>query len=235
MKIEKVIDTVMALSFCLITACSSNKAVEKSTEVPMAPIAPKLLPYSIQPGDQLDIKFFYNPELNETVTVRPDGMISLQLVDEVKAAGLRPSELDELLTDKYGKELRKPVLSVIVRTFAGYRIFVGGEVNRPGLFTLAPGMDPAQAVFQAGGLRETADPGSAIVIRKGAENKPVPIRLDLADYMEGESKAPYFQLQPNDIVYVPKSYIAKANKFVNQYIEEVAVPWLLAGLFVRTS
>ena len=104
MKIEKVIGMVMALIFCLITACSSNKAVEKSTVVPMTPVAPKLLPYSIQPGDQLDIKFFYNPELNETVTVRPDGMISLQLVDEVKTAGLKPSELDELLTKKYEKD-----------------------------------------------------------------------------------------------------------------------------------
>ena len=113
MKIEKVIGMVMALIFCLITACSSNKAVEKSTEVPMTPVAPKLLPYSIQPGDQLDIKFFYNPELNETVFVRPDGKISLQLIDEVLAAGLTASQLDVVVTEQYAKYLENYSISVI--------------------------------------------------------------------------------------------------------------------------
>jgi hypothetical protein len=82
-------------------------------------------------------------------------------------------------------------------------------------------MDPVQAVFQAGGLRETAKPEAAIIIRKGPDNKPVPVRLDLEDYMNGNGEEPFFELQPNDIVYVPKSYIAKANKFVNQYIEQL--------------
>ncbi|UCG07848.1 MAG: polysaccharide biosynthesis/export family protein [Desulfobacterales bacterium] len=219
MKIEKAIGTVMAVIFCLITACSSNKAVEKSTGVPMTPVAPKLLPYSIQPGDQLDIKFFYNPELNETVTVRPDGMITLQLIDDVKVAGLSPSELDALLTKEYSKDLRKPVLSVIVRTFTAQRVFVGGEVVQPGLVQLAPGMHPVQAVFQAGGFRETAKPEAAIVIRKGEGNKPIPVLLDLNDAMYGVGQGASFELQPDDIVYIPKSTIAKVNKWVDEYIQ----------------
>ena len=57
--------------------------------------------YYLQPGDNLDIKFFYNPELNENVTVRPDGKISLQLIEEIRAAGLTPAQLDDLLTEQY--------------------------------------------------------------------------------------------------------------------------------------
>ena len=77
--------------------------------------------YRIQVGDQLDIKFFYNPELNEQVTVRPDGRISLQLVHEIMVAGLTPSELTDLLTKKYAPELKKPEITVIVRSFGAHK------------------------------------------------------------------------------------------------------------------
>ena len=219
MKIEKTVNTLMGLIFCLITACSTTPAVEKKVDLPMTPPAPTLQSYAIQPGDELDIKFFYNPELNETVVVRPDGMITLQLIDDVKVAGMSPSEVDAILTKKYSKDLRKPVLSVITRTFTAQRVFVGGEVVQPGLVSLAPGMHPVQAVFQAGGFRETAKPEAAIVIRKGEGNKPIPVLLDLNGAMYGVGQGASFELQPDDIVYVPKSTIAKVNKWVDEYIQ----------------
>jgi protein involved in polysaccharide export with SLBB domain len=238
MNIEKGVILLAVLVIGLNTACSSNVGMEKKSETPdvnvemknMSSIvqpnetalpAPRLQPYRIQPGDELDIKFFYNPELNEVVIVRPDGMISLQLVDDVKVADLEPAELDNILTEKYSKELREPVITVIVRTFSRQRVFVGGEVLRPGLITLAPGMDPVQAVMQAGGLRETASPQNAIVIRKGADSRPVPIRFDLNSYMMGNSETAEFQLQPDDVVFVPKSSIAQLNKFVDEVIRGV--------------
>jgi protein involved in polysaccharide export with SLBB domain len=238
MKIKKGLILLMASVFCISTACSSNVGMEKKTDTSEVNVerknmsssieleekalpAPRLQPYRIQPGDELDIKFFYNPELNEVVTVRPDGMISLQLIDEVKVADLKPAELDNILTQKYSKELRKPVVTVIVRTFSRQRVFVGGEVLRPGLITLAPGMDPVQAVMLAGGLRETASPASAIVIRKGADNRPVPIRFDLNSHMKGINETAEFQLQPDDVVFVPKSSIAQLNKFVDEVIRGV--------------
>jgi len=212
---------LIVVTLCLFLACSSNKAIEKKTELPMVIAAAKPVPYKIEPGDSLEIKLFYNPELNEIVTVRPDGKIALQLIDEVKVSGLTPADLDELLTNKYKKELRKPVLTVLVRTFTAQRVFVGGEVARPGLITLAPGLSPIQAIFQAGGIRDTAQLKETILIRKGQNNQPIPIRLDLAAAMAGSGPGANFQLQPNDIVYVPKSAIAKANLWVSQYIQQL--------------
>jgi protein involved in polysaccharide export with SLBB domain len=177
--------------------------------------------YLIQAGDELDIKFFYNPELNERVTVRPDGMISLQLVDEVRASGLKPSELNQKLTELYSKELRKPKVTVIVRTFNAQRVYVGGEVTREGLLTLPAGMTALQAVFQAGGFRDTAQPSETLVIRKGEDNRPVPMLVDLSKAYEGDPSNGDVTLHPDDIVYVPKSAIAKANQFVDQYIEKL--------------
>jgi polysaccharide export outer membrane protein len=203
----------------MVVGCASQSSNVKEVE-PLAPaqIQPqKPFVYTIAPGDQLDIKFFFNPELNETIRVRPDGMISLQLIDEIQAAGLQPTELDQKLTDLYSRELRKPVLTVIVRSFTRQRIYVGGEVNTPGLIDLTGGLTVLQAVFQSAGFKESADPAETLVIRKGANDKPVPIRIDLSAVMDAGGGSD-FQLQPDDIVYVPKSAIANANKFIDQYI-----------------
>ena len=185
------------------------------------PTKPQASPeYRIQPGDQMDVKFFFNPELNEVVFVRPDGKISLQLVDDVQAAGLTPVELDTVLTEKYGKELRKPVISVIVKGFKGQRVYVGGEVVRGGLIELTPGMTALQAIMQAESILNTAKLDGVIVIRKGPDNQPVPMRVDLAKAIDGDPSED-IQLQPYDIVYVPKTWIAKANLFVKQYIADL--------------
>ena len=210
--------TIAALLIAGLISCATQNAAVKDVQ-PLAPAQTQApLVYIIQPGDELDIKFFYNPELNETVTVRPDGKISLQLIDEIHAAGLKPAELDNKLTELYSKELRKPVLTVIVRSFTRQRVFVGGEVEEPGLIELPAGMTALQAVFQSGGFKETAEPGETLIIRKGENDKPIPLRIDLAAVMDADGTGADFQLQPDDIVYVPKSGIANANKFIDEYI-----------------
>ena len=206
----------------LLSGCATNPAAQKVVPASQLETAqPSSAPYIILPGDQLDIKFFYNPELNESVTVRPDGKISLQLVDEVQAAGLQPAELDAKLTEAYSQELKKPMVTVIVRSFKGQRIYVGGEVNQQREMELPAGMTVLQAVFNAGGFKETASPEDTILIRQGPNREPVPVRIDLKTAMYGQGDAANLALLPNDIVYVPKSSIAEANKFVNQYIEKL--------------
>jgi protein involved in polysaccharide export with SLBB domain len=219
---QRIIYFILAAGLLLtLTSCATSQPAVTPAEVQVKAAAPKPVPYVIHAGDQLDIKFFFNPELNESVVVRPDGKISLQLIDEIQASGLQPSELDQKLTDLYSKELRKPVLTVIVRSFSGQRVYVGGEVNRQGLITLQPGLTVLQAVFQSGGFMETAQPAETLIIRKGPDNKPVPLRIDLAEVIAASDPNADFQLQPDDIVFVPKSAIAKANKFVRQYVEEL--------------
>ena len=219
-KIFQILALVMVILGVLF-GCASQQPNVKPEAASLTSTLQEPQDYLIQPGDQLDIKFFYNPEINETVTVRPDGKISLQLVDEVQASGLKPSQLDADLTEKYSHELKKPMITVIVKSFEGQRIYVGGEVNKQGLIRLTSAMTPLQAVLDAGGFKETAKPEGAIVIRKGPGNEPIPIEMNLADAMQGKSGSADFLLQSSDIIYVPKTAIAKANKFVNQYIEQL--------------
>ena len=211
---------ILILIVLLFWSCSSNQSALKNVtdqdfSVQSEPV------YKIKPGDQLQIKFFYNPELNETVIVRPDGKISLQLIDEINAAGVEPSILDKKLTEKYASQLKRPEITVIVTALGGHNIYIGGEVTRPGLLNIPSNITPLQAIFQVGGFRETAEPAETIVIRKGEDNKPIAIKVDLSEALYGSGTGATLALAPSDIVYVPKSAIAEANKFVNQYIEQL--------------
>jgi polysaccharide biosynthesis/export protein len=205
----------------LLSACAQHSTQGALPLPPQSPTAKDSSSYEIQPGDELEVKFFYNPELNEQTLVRSDGMITLQLIDDIKVDGMTPSELDRKLTELYAKELRKPVLSVFVRSFAGQRIFVGGEVLRQGLVEIPGGTTALQAVFQAGGFLPTANPKESILIRKGVENQPVAYRINLSSLAGTDVAGAYFKLRPDDIVYIPKSHIAELNQFVNQYIEQL--------------
>jgi protein involved in polysaccharide export with SLBB domain len=174
--------------------------------------------YIIQPNDELSIKFFYNPELNEDVVVRPDGKISMQLVDEIQASGKTPEQLDKELTERYSVELKRPAVTVILRSFGGQQIFVGGEVGRPQAITLTPQMTPLQAVINAGGFLDTADKENAIVVRAGANNQPQTYSMNLEQIAEGEIPDTKFQLHAGDVVYIPKTGIAKADVWMDQHV-----------------
>jgi protein involved in polysaccharide export with SLBB domain len=218
---------VLALAGCAVTTHGKHRgALRDIGTAPGSRVTgePKRIKeYTIQPGDQLDIKFFYNPELNETALVRPDGRISLQLIDDMVVAGLTPSQVDDYLTKAYSNEVMDPSVTVILRTPNEQlqQIYVGGEVTHPGLVKFAPGMTPLQAVIQASGFLDTAMLDEVILIRKGEKGQPVPYKLNLEKAIYGQTASTSFALQPQDIVYVAKSPIAELNKFVRQYIQDV--------------
>jgi protein involved in polysaccharide export with SLBB domain len=195
----------MAFAIIFVSGSLHPQTVRAAEAGPSAK-AQGLETYIIQTGDELDIKFFYNPDLNETIVVRPDGKISLQLIDEIHAAGLAPAELDQLLTKKYEPELKKPVITVFVKTFSPQRIFVGGEVSRQGLIDYKVGMTALQAVIEAGGFLDTAKPEWTIVLRKGHDPVSKPKQINLSQDAFGKDNGADFVLRPDDIVYVPKKW-----------------------------
>ena len=202
----------------MLTVAAGCSAPESKLQTPLPAVASSnQLPseYRIQPGDQLEIKSFYHPEINETVLVRPDGYIALLLIDDIKAAGKTPAELDDFLSEAYAREIKSPELTVIVRQFAIQQVYVGGEIQNPGLVPLTTGMTPLMAIFRAGGLKNTADLKETILIRRGPKSKPIPERMNLQDALYGKGPGAGTVLQPQDIIYVPKSAIAKVNLFVN--------------------
>ncbi len=212
----------MLLGVCLLLlGCGSSV----KNAIHPAPAGPRASAYDeqyrIQPGDTLDIKFFYSPELNEQVPVRPDGRISLQLSGEVMAAGKTPAELTEMLKEIYGKELKKPDVTVIVRTFGNQRVYVDGEVNRPGLVPLTGPTTLLQAISQAGGIKETGGASEVVVIRRYYENKPEILVVNTDNILNGTDLDGDIYMKPFDIVHVPRTGIANVNLWIDQYMNRL--------------
>jgi len=191
--------------------------------------------YVLQPGDVIEIKFFYNPELNEHIIIRPDGKISLQLIDEVEAAGLTPSKLDRILTGKYEKILKFPEVTVIVKEFSGQKIYVGGEVNSPGIIPLSGKLTSLQAILQAGGFKNTAELKSVVILRNQGTEDPLFMTINLKEDLSTAAHQNDILLKPYDIVFVPKTTIAKMNQFVDQYIEKLIPISKSIGVFYNLN
>lgn len=214
---------VQVCLLCLwLVGCSGSRYGADAQLQASEQTAPNLAEYRIHPGDQLQVKFFYSPELNEETAVRPDGYIALQLIGETRCAGLTPEELSRSLTEKYAKHLRDPSINVVLKSFAGNQVFVDGEVDKPGAVDFESGLSPWQAIVKAGGVKETADPEEILVVRPGPASKPIYYRIDLKAASDAEAKF-MMKLQPQDVVYVPKTAIAEADKWVNQYVEKLVL------------
>jgi len=178
-------------------------------------------PYLLNPGDEIEIKFFYYPELNDLVTIRPDGKLNLQLLPELSVTGLSVKELKQKLIKEYTTHLKQPEITIIMRSFSNQRIFIGGEVNAPQVLPLIDQMDVLQAVIQAGGFNEDARKDSVIVISRDENKNPYGRILNVQALLNGKEQVKNIYLKPYDIVVVPKTQIAQLNMFVKQYIRDM--------------
>ena len=204
------------------------KAPPGRANVSMTALGVENRPYQIRVGDSLDVRFYKTPELNiEKVPVRIDGKISLDLVGDVQAAGLGTDELSSNLVQAYSKELQEPQIAVIVRSFGG-QVYVGGEVNKPSALNFTEGITALEAIEGAGGFNVEASMENVVLVRRAGDHYEG-YRLFLKKALTGDDYTQDVALQPNDVVYVPKSRIANLNQMVNQYITKM-IPQIPIGL-----
>jgi protein involved in polysaccharide export with SLBB domain len=180
--------------------------------------------YRLGYGDILAVKFFYNPDFDQTVTVRPDGRISLPQLGDVMVVGMTPAQLDELITVKYAEIIRDPEVTVIVEEIGEEVVYVLGEVNEPGGYPLnAYGTTVLGAIALAEGFKNTAKLSSVILITKDATGTPRPERLNLTRAVGGSREDdPY--LRGSEIVYVPSTFISQLNLFMEQFFTNMMPP-----------
>lgn len=227
-RIRRVMMVLAPVLIAFFSACASGRQTLSSP--PAALPATGKTEYRIAPGDNLIIKLYYHPELNTEVWVRPDGFISLELAGEVKVAGQTPAEIDSVLELRYGLKLVNPEVAVIVKNSITLRVFVGGEVQSPGLVSIDGGMTLLGAIFQAGGFKSSAKHSRIVVLRKDVQTgHPLTMNFDLRHAMRGEIPEANIELQPYDVVFVPKSGIAKANKFMDEFVEGLLPVSTLSG------
>src|SRR5512140_1248524 len=138
-----------------------------ATAIPAKPAAGVTPPadYVIGPDDQLSIVFWRDKDMSADVTVRPDGKISLPLLNEVQAAGFTPEQLREHLVETASKFVEEPNATVVVREIRSRNAFITGNVTRPGTYAVSTNMTVLQLIALAGGLQEYADEKNIVVIR----------------------------------------------------------------------
>ena len=158
--------------------------------------------YRIGPEDVLEISVWRNEAISRSVPVRPDGKISLPLVNEVQAAGYTPSELRTNLTKLLSEYIPAPEVSIIVREVNNFRVFVIGEVARPGRYQLRSATSVLEVIALVGGLTQFASRSRLFVLRiEGGGQKRIPFNYNKAMAADGEQEN--FQLQPGDMLIVP--------------------------------
>lgn len=202
----------------ILLACAVNTGAAQKKDAPVttarndaAPVSDaKTAPtpattdpaYVIGPEDMLDINVWKEPDVSRVVPVRPDGRISLPLINDVQAAGMTPQQLANGVTDKLRKYFNEPQVTVIVTQINSQRIYVVGEVPRAGAFPLIPGMTVLQALSAAGGFTPYADMKKIHIMRLH-DGKYAQLPFNYKEVLKGDNPEQNIKLEPGDTVVVP--------------------------------
>lgn len=172
--------------------------------------APPASDYRIHKGDKLGIKFLYQPELSDTaIIVRPDGKISLPMIEELKVEGMTVKELKTTLEKAYREVLLDPEITVQVLEFIAPRVFVSGQVTKPGSYDLRAGQTLFQVVALAGGFTREAHRKHILHARPINERELKVVVVDVTKLLKPGANNPDILLQDGDYVYIPDSKMAK--------------------------
>lgn len=193
---------MLAAVLLLLGGCSTAPTVDST---PAA--TPPVERYIIGPGDSLDIFVRDNPNLSTSVPVRPDGRISIPLVQSIVAAGKTPDELAGDLEKSLGRYIRTPLVTVIVKSFVGaysQQVRVVGQATTPKAVPYRSGMTVLDVMIEVGGLTKFAAGNSAKIIRHPSDGPEQSIPVRLGDLMDGAIKYNVV-MRPGDILIIPQS------------------------------
>ncbi|MBU1702529.1 MAG: polysaccharide export protein [Candidatus Eisenbacteria bacterium] len=183
--------------------------------------------YVLQADDEITVRVLANPEMNATVPIRPDGTVSIPGAGVINAGGMTPSQLADVIETRLGQLIRQPQVDVLVTELRPRGIYVMGEVEAPGERVYRPGMSVLQALGAAGGALRSGKLSSVLLMRRvGPEDVEVR-RVDIEAIFERTEGAVDPLLAPNDIVFVPKTWISRWGQFVDEYIRPTIQPFAL--------
>jgi polysaccharide biosynthesis/export protein len=172
----------------------------QSADKPTIPTSGTMQEYRIGPDDQIEVFVWKEPDLTTTVTVRPDGKISLPLADELDASGKTAIQLQQEITTRLQKWLKQPVVNVMVKQINSLKISVLGEVRKPDVYPIRTRVTVLDAIAMAGGFTDLARPDRVVILRSSSSGQ-IRIKVNIKDQV-GDDAGPAVYLQPTDTVYV---------------------------------
>ena len=158
--------------------------------------------YVVGPGDVLGVVFWRQQEMSAEVVVRPDGRISIPLLNDVEASGLTPEQLRQKLTTEAQKFVQEPNVTVVVKQINSRRVYITGQVNRPGPYPLLSSMNVLQLIAMSGGLMEYADEEKILIVRN-VNGRTTYFTFNYKDMINRKNLKQNIDLKPDDTVIVP--------------------------------
>ncbi|MCD6380433.1 polysaccharide export protein [bacterium] len=248
-KLYKYINIICFMYLIVIIAgCSSgNKLIDtRNGEIKTGILSPDSLPhtymsevYRLGYGDVFDVHFLYNDEYSHAgIRVGPDGTITYPYLGEIVVAGKTISELDSILTIGFSRIIRDPDISIIQQIFRPKYVYLLGEVESPGSYPAEQAGTLLQALALGKGITEKARENGVIVVRRIGPKHVVGIQIDLKKIIDGNHYEYNIEIEPSDIIMVPKSRIYKVSGFVGSFLDifERPVDLYLSGWqFVQTK
>jgi len=194
-----------------VSATAAGPAADLKSDVQFQTRNPR---YSIRSGDTFEVNFELSPEFNQSVTVQPDGFITLKGVGDVHVAGETVPELTQTLRTAYDKILNDPLISVVLKDFERPYFTASGQLNHPGKYELRGNITLTEAIAMAGGFNETAKHSQVLLFRRvndqWLEAKIFNVKQMMKQGKLGEDPT----LRPGDQLYVPKNMLSKIKPFI---------------------
>jgi polysaccharide biosynthesis/export protein len=191
-----------AQSAASTTAAVNAKSVANAAAPAVAPVVTVPAEYIIGTDDVMSVVFWRDKELSADVTVRPDGKISLPLINEIQAAGLTPAQLKDRITDAAKQYVEDPTVTVEVKAINSRKVFITGEVRKPGPYPITGSMSVLQLLSIAGGLGDYAKSEKISIVRTEG-GKQVAFKFNYKQVLNSEKLAQNIELKPGDTVVVP--------------------------------
>jgi polysaccharide export outer membrane protein len=170
--------------------------------------------YTLRSGDVFELQYRYTPELNQTVTVLPDGYVNLNLVGEIRVSDLTLTQAHDLILERARARLNEPELNLVLKEFQKPYVVVAGEVAKPGRFDLRENTTAMQAILLSGGFSQGAQSGQVLLFRKINEADAEVRVLNLSRLRRTADLERDIQLKSGDMLYVPRDKVEKIARFV---------------------
>lgn len=193
---------------------TSNKSPEAKPGDSDAGLHKRNLRYRINPSDTLELNFLLTPEFNQTVTVQPDGYITLRDIGDLQAAGSTLPELTQSIKAAYSKILRDPVISVDPKDFEKPYYVVGGQVCKPGKFDWRGDVTLTEAIAMAGGFTDASKHSQVLLFRRISDQWTEARIINVKKMLNSRDLREDPELQPGDMLFVPKNALSKIKPFL---------------------
>ena len=170
--------------------------------------------YQLRGGDSFDMEFAFSPEMNQTVTIQPDGYVTAKVIGSLRAEGLTIPELTDALKTAYANTLHDPVITIVLKDFEKPYFIAAGQIGRPGKYDLRSDITVTEAVAIAGGFNDKAKHSQVVLFRPAANDMFEARIINVKKLMGSRDMSEDIHLHPGDMLFVPQNTISRIERLI---------------------